>query len=242
MLLQAYDFWHLYKHYDCTLQMGGNDQWGNILAGVDLIRRLEGGLAHALTFPLITTSSGIKMGKTHKGAVWLSREMTSPYDYYQYWINQDDRDIGRFLALFTFLPMEEVRRLGSLQGEEIKTAKEVLAYEATRLCHGQEEADGARAASLQLFGAEASEYGENVPSFPLPAGELEPGIPAYQLLERTGLCKTRAEARRLIAQGGGYVNGRRIDLFDEIIGPKDLKSDCLLLRAGKKRYLRVLLT
>jgi tyrosyl-tRNA synthetase len=242
MLLQAYDFWHLYKHFDCKLQMGGNDQWGNILAGVDLIRRLEGGLAHALTFPLITTSSGIKMGKTHKGAVWLSREMTSPYDYYQYWINQDDRDIGRFLALFTFLPMEEVRRLGSLQGEGIKTAKEVLAYEATRLCHGREEADGARAASQQLFGAEGAEYGENVPSSSLPAKELETGIPAYQLLERTGLCKTRAEARRLIAQGGGYVNGRRIDLFDEIIGTKDLKGDCLLLRAGKKRYLRVLLT
>jgi tyrosyl-tRNA synthetase len=240
MLLQAYDFWHLYKHYDCKIQMGGNDQWGNILAGVDLIRRLEGGVAHALTFPLITTSSGIKMGKTHKGAVWLSREMTSPYDYYQYWINQDDRDIGRFLALFTFLPMDEVRRLGSLQGEEIKTAKEVLAYEATRLCHGQEEADGARAAARQLFGDEASEITEAVPSVSFPSTELAQGVPAYQLFERTRLCKTRAEARRLIAQGGGYVNGRRIDSFDEIIGTKDLRNDALLLRAGKKRYVRVL--
>ncbi|MEW6669710.1 MAG: tyrosine--tRNA ligase [Thermodesulfobacteriota bacterium] len=240
MLLQAYDFWHLYKHFDCKLQMGGNDQWGNILAGVDLIRRLEGGTAHALTFPLITTSSGIKMGKTHKGAVWLSRELTSPYEYYQYWINQDDPDIGRFLALFTFLPMEEVKRLGSLQGEEVKTAKEILAYEATRLCHGREEADGARAAARQLFGTGPSEFAESVPSVSLPAGELEQGIPAYQIFEKTGLCKTRAEARRLIAQGGGYVNGRRIDPFDEIIGIKDLKDDALLLRAGKKRYVRVL--
>ncbi len=137
MLLQAYDYWHLFKHYQCRLQMGGNDQWGNILAGADLIRRMEGEVVHALTFPLITTSSGIKMGKTHKGAVWLDPELTSPYDYYQYWINQDDKDVERFLALFTFLPMEEVRRLGSLMGEGIREAKEVLAFEATALCHGE---------------------------------------------------------------------------------------------------------
>src|SRR5512139_609234 len=146
MLLQAYDYWHLFKHFQCRLQMGGNDQWGNILAGADLIRRIEGEVVHALTFPLITTSSGIKMGKTHKGAVGLDPELTPPYDYYQYWINQDDRDILRFLGFFTFLPMEEGRRLRARPGEEIRVAKEVLAFEATSLCHGREEAEAARAA------------------------------------------------------------------------------------------------
>jgi tyrosyl-tRNA synthetase len=152
MLLQAYDYWHLFKHYGCRLQMGGSDQWGNILAGADLIRRLEGEVVHALTFPLITTSSGIKMGKTHKGAIWLDEKLTPPYDYYQYWMNQSDPDIERFLALFTFLPMDEVRRLGTLKGSEIKQAKEVLAYEATALCHGKEEADKARQAAAEVGG------------------------------------------------------------------------------------------
>jgi tyrosyl-tRNA synthetase len=242
MLLQAYDFWHLFKHFDCRLQMGGNDQWGNILAGVDLIRRLEGETAFALTFPLITTSSGIKMGKTHKGAVWLDRELTSPYDYYQYWINQDDRDIRRFLGFFTFLPMDEVRRLGSLPGEEIKAAKEVLAYEATSLCHGRAEAEAARAASRQLFGTDASEYGEGVPTYSMRSEELEGGIPAFQLFEKVNLCKTRAEARRLITQGGGYINGERVQAFDQIVNTRDLKDESILLRAGKKRYLRITLS
>ena len=151
MLLQSYDFWHLFKHHDCRLQMGGNDQWGNIIAGADLTRRLEGEAVQGLTFPLLTTSSGIKMGKTHKGAVWLDPELTSPYDYYQYWINQDDSDIGRFLALFTLLPMDEVRRLGALKNEEIREAKERLAFEATRLCHGEKEADLAPAGLPATF-------------------------------------------------------------------------------------------
>ena len=140
MLLQAYDYLTLYRRYRCTLQMGGNDQWGNILAGADLIRRVEGGEAEALTFPLLTTATGAKMGKTEKGAVWLDRKRTSPYEYYQYWINTDDRDVGRFLALFTFLPMDEVRRLSSLAGENLREAKEILAFEATKLNHGEEEA------------------------------------------------------------------------------------------------------
>ena len=164
MLLQAYDFWYLFKEYDCRLQMGGNDQWGNILAGADLTRRLEGEVIHGLTFPLITTSSGMKMGKTHEGAVWLDPKLTSSFDYYQYWINQDDKDIKRFLALFTFLPMDEVRRLGSLTGEDIRDAKEVLAYEATKTCHGKEEAEKARVASRQLFGENRTEFSGSVPS------------------------------------------------------------------------------
>jgi len=239
MLLQAYDFWYLFKHYDCRLQMGGNDQWGNILAGIDLTRRLEREVIHGMTFPLITTSSGIKMGKTHKGAVWLDEELTSPYEYYQYWINQDDRDIERFLALFTFLPMKEVRRLGSLKGADIRQAKEVLAYEVTKLCHGNQDAEKARTAALQLFGGDKMESLESVPSFAINSRELEGGIPAYLLFERAGLCKTRSEARRLISQGGGYVNNRKIKAFDQVIKLEDSMNDSILLRTGKKRYLRI---
>jgi tyrosyl-tRNA synthetase len=239
MLLQAYDFYHLFKHYDCRLQMGGNDQWGNILAGVDLTRRMAGEVIHCMTFPLITTSTGIKMGKTHKGAIWLDREMTTPYDYYQYWINQDDRDIARFLALFTFLPMAEVRRLGALEGAEMRHAKEVLAYEATKLCHGEDEAKNARDAARQLFGSDGAEFSESVPNFALSSDELEKGIPAYLLFEKVRLCKSRGDARRLIAQGGGYVNHGRIEKFDQIIDLKNVTKDAILLRGGKKRYIRI---
>ena len=241
MLLQAYDFWHLFKHYGCRLQMGGNDQWGNILAGVDLTRRLEGEVIHCITFPLLTTASGIKMGKTHKGSVWLDSEMTSPFDYYQYWINQDDKDIERFLALFTFLPMKEVKRLGGLQGADMRHAKEVLAYEATKLCHGKAEAEKAKLAAHQLFGTDTEELSESVPKHPLGADELEPGIPAYLLFEKVGLCKSKGEARRLIKQGGGYINNHRIVTFDQIIDMKDIMNDSILLRGGKKRYLRIVL-
>ena len=239
MLLQAYDFWYLFKHYDCRLQMGGNDQWGNILAGADLTRRLEGEVIHGLTFPLLITSSGIKMGKTHKGAVWLDASLTSPYDYYQYWINQDDGDVERFLGLFTFLPMEEVRQLGRLKGADMRTAKEVLAYEATKLCHGQEEANHAREASQQLFGTDRAKSPEAAPTYSIGQEELDQGIPAYILFEKAGLCKTRSEARRLISQGGGYINGQRVKTFDQAININDLQQDFLLLRAGKKRYVRI---
>jgi len=240
MLLQAYDFWYLFKHYDCRLQMGGNDQWGNILAGVDLTRRLEGETIHGLTFPLLTTASGIKMGKTHKGALWLDPELTSPYDYYQYWINQEDSDIPRFLALFTLLPMDEVNRLGQLKGEEIREAKAVLAFEATRLCHGKQEAEQAKAASRQLFGGNgASTTADAVPLFPIQRALLEEGIPAYILFEQAGLCKSRGEARRLIAQGGGYLNGQKLASHDQIVDVKDMDNAALLLRAGKKRYKKI---
>ena len=239
MLLQAYDYWHLFKQYQCRLQMGGNDQWGNILAGADLIRRMEGEVVHALTFPLITTSSGIKMGKTHQGAVWLDPQLTSPYDYYQYWVNQDDKDVERFLALFTFLPMEEVRRLGALKGENIREAKEVLAFEATALCHGQENAEKARSAAKELFGGEGSDSSDSTPACRIGAHELEQGLAAYLLFEKCGLCKTRGEARRLLSQGGGYINGKRIDAFDQLVSSKDLANGVILLRAGKKKYVKV---
>ena len=189
MLLQAYDFWHLYKHYDCKLQMGGNDQWGNILAGADLIRRLEGGLAHALTFPLITTSSGIKMGKTHKGAVWLSREMTSPYDYYQYWINQDDRDIGRFLALFTFLPMEEVRRLGSLaRARRSRRPRKSWPTRPPGCATARRRPTGRGLPRGSFSEPRHRNLAESVPSVSLPSGELGAGYPGLSALRKNQAC------------------------------------------------------
>ena len=252
MLLQSYDFWYLFKHYDCLLQIGGNDQWGNILSGADLTRRLEGRIVHGLTLPLLTTSSGIKMGKTHKGAVWLDPELTSPYHYYQYWINQDDQDVERFLALFTLLPMDEVQRLGALEGADIRKAKAILAYEATKICHGKSAADQAREESNRLFKTDASQEGissDNMPSeifqgpsFSIGLEELEQGIPAFILFEKAGLCKTRGEARRLISQGGGYLNGERVQTFDQAVNSGHLKHDSLLLRAGKKRYIRIIVS
>jgi tyrosyl-tRNA synthetase len=219
--------------------LGGNDQWGNILAGADLIRRLDNEIVHGLTFPLITTSSGIKMGKTHKGTVWLDPELTSPYDYYQYWINQDDKDIKRFLSLFTFLPMDEVKRLGALKDAHIRHAKEVLAFEATMICHGRQEAEKARSAAQQLFKKEGPLSSDSIPTYYIDNGEIGKGIPAYLLFEKTGLCGTRSEARRIITHGGGYVNGKKIDTFDQIIGPSDVDNGFILLRVGKKRYVKI---
>ena len=239
MLLQAYDFWYLNKYYDCILQMGGNDQWGNILAGVDLTRRLEGGVIHGLTFPLITIADGQKMGKTHRGAIWLDPELTSPYEYYQYWINTDDRDIKRFLCYFTFLPMHEIEKLSELGDKDIRKAKEVLAYETTKICHGQKEAERARSAAGQLFGEKTGDDFEGVPTYSMTLEELGDGIEAYILFQNTALCATRSQARRLISQGGAYVNGGRIPSFETKIGPEYIQSNAILLRAGKKKYLRV---
>ena len=238
MLLQAYDFLHLYRELGCTLQMGGNDQWGNILAGTDLIRRVTGGDAEGLTFPLLTTASGAKMGKTEGGAIWLDPARTSPYEYYQYWINADDRDVGRFLSLFTFLPMEEVRRLAALEGAGLRTAKETLAFEAAALLHGRAAAEEARDASRALFsGGGAS--GEGVPTFAVAAVLLEEGIPAYVLFVDAGLCGSRGDARRLVAGGGAYVNERRVEAFDEPVTSAHLVEGAILLRAGKKKHMRV---
>lgn len=239
MLLQAYDYLMLYRRHRCTLQMGGNDQWGNILAGADLIRRIDAGEAEALTFPLLTTATGAKMGKTEKGAVWLDPGRTSPYEYYQYWINTDDRDVARFLALFTFLPMDEVRRVSSCEGENLREAKELLAYEATKLNHGEEEAARARDASRALFSGEGTIDESAVPTVAIERGRLAEGVPAFALFADAGLAKTRGEARRLIAGGGAYVNSRRLEATDEMITLADLANDSLLLRAGKKKYVRI---
>ncbi len=256
MVLQAYDFLELKRRNDCRLQMGGSDQWGNIVAGVDLIRRLEQTTAYGITFPLITTSNGEKMGKTAKGAVWLDPERTSPYDYYQYWVNTDDRDVVRFLALFTFLPMDEIRAVERLEGNALNSAKSILAFEATALAHGRDQALSVLRAAQGLFGGRdmsesilpsssiprgAAETGDAaVPTSGIPMARLKAGIPAFKLLHEIGLSASGAAARRLIHQGGAYVNGVRIDDPERVVSDRDLGDEgSLVLRAGKKRFHRV---
>ncbi len=239
-LLQAYDYLYLFREYGCRLQLGGDDQWGNILAGVDLVRRVEGERVHALTFPLLTTASGAKMGKTAGGAVWLDAERTSPYEFYQYWINVDDRDVLRFLACFTFLPMDEVRRLGNLEHEAIREAKEILAYEVTQLAHGKAEADKAQAAARAAFGGGSLDKAE-IPTSEIAIERLNSGIPIMTLFHEVGLANSRSEARRLIQQGGAYINEKQYRAIDMIIGADLLEENALLLRAGKKRYHRIVL-
>ncbi|MDP3015998.1 MAG: tyrosine--tRNA ligase [Deltaproteobacteria bacterium] len=238
-LLQAYDFWHLFKNYNCLIQMGGSDQWGNIVAGIDLIRRLEGRQAYGVTFPLIMTADGRKMGKTERGAIWLDPERTSPYEYYQFWINTDDRDVRRFLALFTFLPMEEVEEYGKIRGAEIRKAKEILAFEATKIVHGEEEASKARAASKALFLKEESEEG-SIPTTCFDKKKFVQGIPIFKLFETTSLSTSGSEARRLIEQGGGYLNEKRVEKFDLMVTLEDFNEKGeVLLRAGKKKFHRI---
>ena len=239
-LLQAYDYLCLFQKYGCRLQLGGDDQWGNILAGVDLVRRVEGERVHAITFPLLTTASGAKMGKTAGGAVWLDAERTSPYEFYQYWINTDDRDVSRFLAYFTFLSMDEVRRLGSLKDEAIREAKEILAYEVTQLAHGKAEADKAQAASRAAFGGGNLNEVE-MPTSAIPFERLESGIPILELFHEVGLANSRSEARRLVQQGGAYINEKQYRAIDTVVDTNLLEADALLLRAGKKRYHRIIL-
>ncbi len=240
-VLQAYDFLVLYRDYGCRIQAGGDDQWGNMVAGTDLIRRVmgPGAKAEAMTFPLLTTASGAKMGKTEKGAVWLSAERFSPYDYYQFWINADDRDVRRFLLLFTFLPEEEVEALAALQGAEIRKAKETLAFEATRLLHGDEEAQKAREASRALFGGAGD--ASRAPTCILSPGEADQEMDLPALFVRAGLCKSRSEARRLILQGGAYLDGERVKDLEKKVDLSRLDPEKgILLRAGKKKYCRVI--
>jgi tyrosyl-tRNA synthetase len=237
-LLQAYDFLHLFDQHSCVLQLGGDDQWGNILAGVDLIRRMEGQTVHALTFPLLTTAGGEKMGKTVGGAVWLDADRTSPYEFYQYWINTDDRDVERFLAYFTFLPITEVRRLGGVTGAESRTAKEVLAYEVTKLAHGTVEAEKAREASHAAFGGEGIDLSA-IPTSGIEPDRLAEGISIIDLFHEVGLATSRGEARRLIQQGGAYINGEQVSGIDAIVTQEDLDGEGIMLRSGKKRYHRV---
>ena len=237
VLLQAYDFLHLYREYGCTLQVGGSDQWFNILAGAELIRRADGGEAFALVAPLITTASGAKMGKTEAGAVWLSPERTSPYDFYQFWVNTEDADVGRFLRFFTFFPEDEIKRLAALEGAELRTAKEILATEVTRIVHGAATAEEAKQAARALFGGSGGSL-DAVPTTAVPAERLADGIDVVELLVLGALAPSRGAARRLIEQGGAYLGDRRVDAPDSRVTRDQLGQDGLLIRAGKKRFHR----
>lgn len=237
MLLQAYDFYMLHKNYGCKMEFGGNDQWSNIIAGVDLVRRKDGEDVYGMTFSLLTTSEGIKMGKTAKGALWLDPEKTSPYEFYQYWRNVGDADVEKCLALLTFLPMDEVRRLGALEGAEINKAKEVLAYEVTKLIHGEEEAQKAQEASRALFAGGANM--QDVPSVELAKDDLGDGMEILTLLDKAGLIPTRSEGRRLVQQGGIEVNGEKVTDIKTVITEKDFENNTLLIKKGKKVYKQV---
>ena len=239
-LLQAYDFLELNKRFQCILQMGGDDQWANILSGVDLIRRVSQNEAFGWTYPLLTTTSGRKMGKTEKGAVWLDPKKTSPYEYYQYWINCEDADVEKFLTLFTFLPLNEIRELCRLQGAEIREAKSKLALETTSLAHGREEALKAAQAAKSLFGS--GRESEDIPSTQIDFSLLLQGIGVFDAFRESGLCKSNGEARRLMNQGGLYLNQEPLSDPDYRITNDDFKEGSALLRAGKKRYHRFTLS
>ncbi len=243
-ILQSYDYLVLYRRHGCRLQMGGDDQWGNIVAGMDLIRRVEGGEAFALTTPLVTRSDGQKMGKSEQGALWLDPAKTSPYDFYQYWINIPDADTGKFLRLFTYLDLKEIAELERLKDREANKAKQRLALELTTIVHGAEEARKAEAASRAVFHGQGASL-EAMPGKPLARADLEKGIPSATLWVMSGLVSSTSEARRLITQGGAVLNDRKMETIDYLVGPGDVRAGAdgrqeLMLQAGRRRFFRFL--
>ena len=236
MILQAYDFVELYRRHGCVLQMGGSDQWGNIVNGIDLGRRLHNAQLFALTSPLITTSSGAKMGKTAAGAVWLNADQKSPYDYWQYWRNTEDADVIRFLKLFTVLPLAEIARLAALQGAEINEAKKILATEATALVHGRQAADEAASSARTTF--EEGGLGSSLPTVEIPRAELKAGIGVLAAFVKAGLASSNGEARRAIANNAILVNDVRITSDKAAIGESDVTADGVVkLSLGRKRHV-----
>ncbi len=254
MILQGYDFLYLFQHYGCALQMGGNDQWGNMLAGTELIRKIEAKDAQAVTFPLITTSLGHKMGKTEKGTIWLDGSLTPPYEYYQYWVNCDDADLERFLKLFTYLPLEEIAAVKTLTDARLNMAKTVLAYEATKVTHGTDAARAAWRASMEAFHArpvdadlfESSDIPREapqtdtsaIPRYAVSRKDLDQGLLISSLCAKAVLTQSMSEAKRLIEQGGIYVNERQVKTIDEKLSIDDFSGGSeLRIRKGKKKYL-----
>ena len=237
MLMQSYDFLELFHRYGCRLEMGGNDQWSNMLGGADLVRKKENEKAFACTFQLLLTHDGRKMGKTEAGALWLDPLKTTPYQFYQYWRNVDDKDVEKCLALLTFLPMDEVRRLGALKDAEINEAKKVLAFEVTKLVHGEEEAEKAADASLALFGTGSSD--ENVPTLVLSEEELAQDGRVSTMLVRSGLCKSQSDARKQIEQNAVSVDDHKITDARCILTREQIDGDGILLKKGKKGFCRI---
>jgi tyrosyl-tRNA synthetase len=239
-LLQSYDFLVLHQTHNATLQIGGDDQWGNIVAGIELIRKIEGKDSYGLTFNLITRSDGQKMGKSEKGAVFLDPEMFSPYDFFQYWRNVNDEDVIKFLKLFTFLSLDEIKEYEDVN-RNINEAKERLAFEQTKIIHGEEEADKALSAAKAMFGSHKVVSTEGLPFITLEKDRLEEGIGAIELFAMTDLCSTNGDARRLISQGGASINDKKLDDIKIVIDSTWLDEEgFLLLKAGKKRYFKVI--
>ena len=234
MLLQSYDFLYLHDHHNCKLQMGGNDQWSNILGGVDLIRRISSSDSYGFTFKLLTTKEGKKMGKTEKGALWLDQSKTSVYDFYQYWRNVADEDVKTVLCLLTFLPMEEVNKLSSLKGQDINEAKKVAAFEITKLIHGEEEAKKAEEAANALFGGNSDNL-ENVPTVKVE----DVNISILDAILLTGFAPSKGQARILISQGGITVNEEKISDVNYVLSEKDFKDGYAMVRKGKKSYCKL---
>ncbi len=239
MLMQSYDFLVLNQRYGCTMQLGGDDQWSNILYGADLIRRVEGKGAYGMTFTLLTTSEGRKMGKTEKGALWLDPEKTSPFDFYQYWRNTDDKDVVKCLKLLTFLPMEDIAVLAGLKDEKINEAKKVLAFEVTKLLHGEEEASKAAQLAEALFGKGGDTA--NLPTTEITKNELDSGIAILDLLVKTSLVPSKGEGRRLIQQGGIFIGETKVEVPDLVIKADAFENGEIIIKKGKKTYHKVVI-
>jgi tyrosyl-tRNA synthetase len=237
MLMQSFDFLKLYQLHECNFQLGGDDQWSNILGGIDLIRRVEGKEAYGMTFTLLVTSEGKKMGKTEKGALWLDAQKTSPYDFYQYWRNIDDSDVVKCLKLLTFLPMDEIMKLAAYKDEQINEAKKVLAYEVTKLVHGEDEAAKARQLAEALFGKGGNT--DNLPTTEITSSELTSGINILDLLVKTGLTPSKGEGRRLIQQGGLYIGDKTINSFDYKVTESEFSYGEMIIKKGKKTYHKI---
>ncbi|WP_129595839.1 tyrosine--tRNA ligase [Anaerophilus nitritogenes] len=237
MIMQSYDFLKLSREYGCSLELGGDDQWSNILGGVDLVRRVDQKSVYGMTFSLLTTSEGKKMGKTESGALWLDPEKTSPYEFYQYWRNVDDADVEKCLSLLTFLPMDEVRQLSSLEGAEINKAKEILAFEITKLVHGEEEAKKAEDAAKALFGSGPKT--DNIPFTEIPSDSFNEGMNILSLLSEAKLIPSRSEGRRLIQQGGVALNDEKITDMNTLITKDHFKDGALMIKKGKKVYHQI---
>ncbi|MCQ9154441.1 tyrosine--tRNA ligase [Acidomonas methanolica] len=236
-ILQSYDFRELNRRYGCVLQMGGSDQWGNIVAGIDLVRRTDGKQVFGLTTPLVTTASGAKMGKSARGATWVSAAMLPVFEYWQFWRNTEDADVGRFLKLFTDLPVEECERLGALEGAGINEAKKILATEATAICHGRDAAEDAAETARRTF--EQGQIAADLPRKTLPAALFDDGVPAFRLLAEAGLATSNGEARRLIRGGGARINDMIVADENLLVTRDDLRDGVVKLSSGKKHHLLV---
>ena len=239
MLMQGYDFYKLNKDFDCLMEFGGDDQWANILGGIELIRRKEGKQAYGMTFTLLTTSEGKKMGKTEKGALWLDPEKVSPYEFYQYWRNVDDKDVIRLLKLVTFLPLEQIAEYEKLEGQELNKVKCILAYEVTKMVHGEEEAKRANDAAMAIFsnGSDTT----NMPSAEISASVISNGINVLDLLTEINLVPSKSEARRLVQQNGLAINGDKITAPDTLIDNSFFNNNEMVIKKGKKTFLKLVI-